>query len=111
MSDQSVVSALLAKRTELAEQVQQIQATIFHIDATLAEFGHRPGGSKPKRRFANGELIRLIGEAERSGVTSVNGIARWIIQSKGWNEGDQTLYKRVLWSVKECRKRMNARGA
>jgi|JI9StandDraft_2_1071091.scaffolds.fasta_scaffold10921_8 hypothetical protein len=109
MSDETI-SALLAKRTELAEQVQHIQATIFHLDAALEAFGYRPGGSKPKRRFANGELIRLIGEAERAGVTTLNGIARWVVQAKGWNAADQTLYKRTLWSVKECRKRMNAKG-
>lgn len=108
MSDEAI-TALLAKRTELAEQVQKLQATIFHIDATLEAFGHRPG-TKAKRRFANGELIRLIGEAERAGVTTPNGIARWVMQAKGWGEGDQTLYKRTLWSVKECRKRMAARG-
>ena len=44
MSDETI-SALLAKRTELAEQVQHIQATIFHLDAALEAFGYRPGGS------------------------------------------------------------------
>ncbi len=38
MSDETV-SLLLAKRTELAEQVQRLQATIFHLDATLETFG------------------------------------------------------------------------
>ncbi len=109
MSDEPI-SALLVKRTELAEQVQKIPATIFHIDATLEAFGHRPG-KVAKRRFANGELIRLIGEAGRAGVTTVNGIARWVIPSKGWSAGDQTLAKRVLWSVKDCRKRLNRQGA
>ena len=103
------ISALLAKRTELAEQVQHIQATIFHIDATLEAFGYKPG-PKPKRRFANGELIRLVGEAERAGSTSHNAIAHWLVRAKGWNAADQILYKRTLWSVKECRKRLNARG-
>lgn len=42
MSDDPI-SALLAKRTELAEQVQKLQATIFQIDATLEAFGHKPG--------------------------------------------------------------------
>jgi hypothetical protein len=110
MSD-DIISALLAKRTELAEQVQQIQATIFHLDATLEAFGYRPGSHKLKRRFANGKLIRLIGEAERAGVTSINSVARWVVQAKGWNAADATLFKRVLWSVKECRKRLNAKGA
>ena len=110
MSDETV-SLLLAKRTELAEQVERLQATIFHLDATLETFGYKPGGSKPKRRFANGELIRLISEAERAGVTSPNGIARWIVQTKGWPVIDQTLAKRTLWSVKVCPKRMAARGA
>ena len=53
----------------------------------------------------------LQGDAESAGVTSVNGIARWVVQAKGWNAADQTLKKHTLESVKECRKRMNARGA
>ena len=80
MSDETI-SALLAKRTELAEQVQRIQVTIFHLDAALEAFGYKPVGSKPKRRFANGELIRLIGEAEPAGVSTPNGIARWVMRS------------------------------
>jgi hypothetical protein len=43
MSDETI-SALLAKRTELAEQVQHIQATIFHLDAALEAFGYRRAG-------------------------------------------------------------------
>lgn len=53
----------------------------------------------------------LQGDAERASVTSINGIARWAVQSKGWNDADQTLYKRTIWSMKECRKWMNARSA
>ena len=53
----------------------------------------------------------LQGDAERAGVTSINGIARRVVQAKGWNAADQTLYKRTLWPAKACRKRVNARGA
>jgi hypothetical protein len=53
----------------------------------------------------------LRGDPKRAGVTSINRIARWVAQAKGRNAAGQTLDKRTLWSVKECRKRMNARGA
>jgi hypothetical protein len=110
MSDDLTVTALLEKRTELAQRVQELQATIYHIDATLAAFGH--GKAKTfHRRFANGELIRLIGEAERANVTSHGAVARWVVTQKGWDWSDKVLAKRVVASVKECRKRLNARGA
>src|SRR5689334_5495586 len=104
------VTALIEKRTQLAEEVQRLQATIYHIDATLAAFGH----GNPRtfhRRFANGELIRLVGEAERANVTGHYAMARWVIDKKGWDRSDKVLARRVLASVKECRKRLNARGA
>ena len=108
MSD-DLISGLLAKRTELTEEVQKLQTAIYHLDATLVAFGYKPGKT-PTRRFANGELIKLIGEAERAGVSTVASIARWVVKSKDWNVEDRILHKRVLHSVKECRKRMNARG-
>ena len=85
MSD-DLISGLLAKRTELTEEVQKLQTTIYHLDATLVAFGYKPGKT-PTRRFANGELIRLIGEAERAGVATVASIARWVVKAKDWNGG------------------------
>jgi hypothetical protein len=37
--------------------------------------------------------------------------ARWTIKAKGWDEGERALARRILHSVRECRKRINARGA
>ena len=90
------------KRTELAEQVQKLQATIFHLDAAMKAFGYAPDRPKPMRRFANGELIRLIGEAERADITSMTGIACWVIQTKGWPDADPALTRRVMWSVRDA---------
>ena len=50
-------------------------------------------------------------QAERADVTGHGAMVRWVCQKKEWDWSDQTLAKRVLASVKECRKRLNARGA
>jgi hypothetical protein len=66
--------------------VQQLQATIYHLDAALAAFGHGPAKTY-QRRFTNGELIRLIGDAERAGAMTPTAQARWMIKAKGWDQG------------------------
>lgn len=63
-------------------------------------------------RFANGELLRLIGEAERAGnqTPTPTRIIRYVMARKGMDASDKKLCARILFSVKDCRKRMNARG-
>ncbi len=102
------IDALLRKREELAAQVAGIQSSIFHIDQALALIGY--GKARVARRFANGELIALIGEAERAGHQTPTRIAQYIMAAKGWDSSDDKLAKRILFSVKDCRKRMNARA-
>ena len=57
----------MAKRA-LSEQARELQNDIFHIEATLNVLGYIPGARKNKRIFRNGELIALVGEAERRGI-------------------------------------------
>ena len=58
------IDALLRKREELLAQIQGMQSAIFHIDQALSLIGYSK--TTVARRFANGELMRLIGEAERA---------------------------------------------
>ena len=102
------IDALLRKREELLAQVQGLQSAIFHIDQALALIGY--GTKIVARRFANGELMRLIGEAERAGNQTPTRIMQYVMATKGMDQSDTKLAARVLFSVKDCRKRMNARG-
>jgi hypothetical protein len=103
------IDALLRKREELLAQVQGLQSAIFHIDQALALIGY--GKARVARRFANGELIALVGEAERAGNTTPVRIAQYIMAAKGMDAADEKLRKRIIFSVKDVRKRLAARGA
>ena len=102
------IDALLRKREELLAQIQGMQSAIFHIDQALNLIGYST--RVVARRFANGELMRLIGEAERAGNQTPTRIMQYVMASKGMDATDKKLAARVLFSVKDCRKRMNARG-
>ena len=82
------------------------------VEQTLALIGYVEGEQSRRtgRRFANGELMALIGEAERAGAKTVAAILQHIVSAKGWDPTDAKLAARLTWSVKDCRKRMNARG-
>lgn len=104
-----IVSGLIKKRSEIAGEIQSMQADLKAIDRALLVFGFEDIESIAPRRqrprpplFKSGELISLIGEAERAGLDNNPDIADWIIQKKGWGA---SLYKRVWSSVKDCRKR------
>jgi len=102
------IDALLRKREELLAQVQGIQSAIFHIDQALNLIGYST--KVVARRFANGELMRLIGEAERAGNQTPTRIMQYVMAAKGMDASDKKLCAKILFSVKDCRKRMNARG-
>jgi hypothetical protein len=58
-----------------------------------------------KRNFRNGELVALIGEAERAGHDSLKPMTEYAMKAKGLDTGDESLLKRIRWSVGECRTR------
>lgn len=104
MENASAVEALLRKREELLISARGIQSAIYHIEQSLALIGYANGEMLPRRRrFANGELIALIGEAERGGHTTVSAVARYIVSAKGWDPTDDDLTRKIRYSVKECR--------
>jgi hypothetical protein len=102
------IDALLRKREELLAKIQGLQSAVFHIDQALNLIGYST--KVVARRFANGELMRLIGEAERAGNQTPTRIMQYVMATKGMDATDKKLCARILFSVKDCRKRMNARG-
>jgi len=67
----------------------------------------------PKRRnrtFANGELLPLVGEHERAGLSRAIDIAKAIMTDKRMDMEDADLVKRIRWSVTDARRRAAARG-
>ena len=111
-SEDPTIAALLVKRAALAIQIQEAQSALFHLDATLRLLGHDPHARKTYGRlFASGELIALIGEAERAGHTTPVPILAYLMKAKGLDATDKRLKQKLLYRVKDCRRRMSARGA
>jgi hypothetical protein len=54
--------------------------------------------------------MELIGEAQRAGDQTPTRIAQFVVAAKGIDQGDKKLVARMIFNVKDCRKRMNARG-
>jgi hypothetical protein len=87
------------------------QAALYHLDATLKLLGHNPDKPRTfKRLFAAGELMALIGEAERAGHTTPTPMLNYILKAKGLDATDKKVRQKLLYRVKDCRKRMNAKG-
>lgn len=108
-----IISGLVKKRAELFGELTRLEADLRHLDATLRMFGYeKPEHIDPKfkrRRpslFRPGELMRLVCDAERSGLEDNPSIADWIIREKGF---DPENYRRVRESVKDCRKRIRSK--
>jgi hypothetical protein len=94
-----IVETLLEKRSELVASVAKMQAAIFHLDETLAVFGHHVGGPRRQPRvFAHGELIALIGDAERSGCATNSAVVEHVMRAKAHDPSDMLLKKRIAWS-------------
>ncbi|MBI1361296.1 MAG: hypothetical protein GC155_13545 [Alphaproteobacteria bacterium] len=64
-----------------------------------------------ERRFANGELIALVGEAVRAGNHTPTAIVRYTTAASGLDPNDRKLAARLMFSMKDCLKRRNANGA
>ena len=113
MSDEQdqTIAALLVKRTALPTQIQEAQAALYHLDATLKLLGHNPDKPRTfKRLFASGELIALIGEAERAGHTTPVPMLNYIMKAKALDATDKKVRQKLLYRVKDCRRRLAARG-
>jgi hypothetical protein len=109
MSDDPTIDVLLSKRAELATQLQEAQVAIFHIDATLVLLGHKMAKPRGPNRFAPGELVKLVGVAERAGCTTNRTVAEHIMRAKDMDTEDRPLAAKITMSVKDCRKRLGGR--
>lgn len=107
-----ITMALAAKRAALAIEVQALQSAIYHLDAALALMGHtgKPLATKPRaaNRFANGELMALVGDAQRAGCVTSREIRDHVMKAKGFDMTDRVLAAKIMMSVKDCRKRLKA---
>ncbi|TGP57237.1 hypothetical protein EN873_03865 [bacterium M00.F.Ca.ET.230.01.1.1] len=128
MGEPHVISALVAKRAEIAGQIIDIdrqRASLAHqlayIDHTLAIFAYagNPADIKPKRkhvyRFKRRELPRLMREIEAEGVKlTYRETAIWIIEAKGWDATNGALVAKIIECVKSqkswVRRRANSRA-
>lgn len=124
-----VISALIAKRVELAgiiaeleQQLAQYRADLTHIDAALRLFGSQidPESIRPKRRyrrtryFARNELSRLcldvLREAEGELILT-DEIAGRVMARKGFDATDPALRAVIRDQVGSALKALRRRGA
>ena len=115
MAETHVVSALTAKRAELAGEIQaaekqiaQLRANLVHLDATLRLFDSNADPEaiptkRPYRRrkwFADGELPRRILDMLRGSPKplSVTEIASLVMAQKGLDGGDRA----TLLLIRKC---------
>lgn len=108
-----VISGLVKLRAELSGELQVLRQKLQHIDATLEILGYaEPGRIVPRFQrqsppmFKAGELMALVGEAERTGHKDNVSITRWIMEQRNFDDG---VYKRLRESVRDCKKRLNRR--
>ena len=115
MAETHVLSALIAKRAELAGMMLDLdrrkaalKSQVRHIDHSLAIFGYRdaPRDIRPVvpkvYRFERRELPRLMRRFATEGVTNRDA-ALAMIAFKGWDAEDRELVAKVADSVKSAK--------
>jgi hypothetical protein len=127
MADPHVISALRAKRAEVAglifaleRQIAQCRADLIHLDAVLRLYQPErdPTEIRPKRSvhrnryFAQGELARLCLEEFRVSPEPMplNDIVAAVIAAKGFDAGDRVLQTAIGELVKATLAPMRQRG-
>jgi hypothetical protein len=127
MADPHVISALRARRAEVAGRIDALErdlaqqrANLIHLDSVLRLFQPRrdPTEIRPKRSvhrnryFATGELARLCREAFRDapGPLTTADIVASVIAAKGFDAGDRTLQTAIGELVKVTLAPMARRG-
>jgi hypothetical protein len=124
----NVVTALVAKRAELAGVIDQLQrqldqyrADLTHIDGVLRILAADidPEAIRPKRQyrrtryFARNELWRLCLTVMRSAAgeaLTTEEIADRVIAAKGFNGGDKVLRSAVTEQAGSIVRRLNRKG-
>lgn len=117
MAETHAISALIAKRAELAglmldldRQKSVLRNQLHHVDHTLAimGYGDPPRAIPAKRpklyRFKRRELPRLMADCQRQEPGLSNrDIAVRVIGLKGWDSADAGLVRKVAESVKKAK--------
>ena len=113
MAESHCISALVDKRSEIAGEIEEIEAQLsqrradlLHIDATIRimQPDYKPEEIRPKKRykrgdwFGNGELLRLILETLRKAAgeaMTAKEVALVIMERKGFDIQDDTTVRLV----------------
>ena len=126
MAKSLVVSGLVAKRGELAGEVerhrrelQRLAEELGHVDATIRLFdpAYDLSGIRPRRRghrtqwFGQGECQRRVLETLREATEPVSGpaLAQELAARKGW-ETDREVPAQVKKTVSAVLRRLVAKG-
>jgi hypothetical protein len=128
MADPHVISALRAKRAEVAGLIDSLErllaqhrADLMHLDGVLRLYqpDRDPEAIRPRqvrgrnRYFGRGELSRLCREAFRdaAGPLSVAELVAAVIAAKGFDAGDRVLRDRIDDLVKAALGPMRRSGS
>ena len=128
MADPHVISALRAKRAEVAGLIDSLErllaqhrADLMHLDGVLRLYrpDRDPEAIRPRqvrgrnRYFGRGELSRLCREAFRDapGPLSVAELVAAVIGAKGFDAGDRVLRDRIDDLVKAALGPMRRSGS
>jgi len=127
MAEAHVVSALMAKRAELAGLLAQLEkvigrhrADLVHLDGAIRLFAPAivPEAIEAKRVyrrnqwFGRGQLTRGLLEALRrsEGPLAAVGLARAVIEAGGLDAGDRAMLERVQKLIHRAIRELERRG-
>lgn len=96
----------MKKREELAAIALGARNQLKVIDAAIRILGDAP---RPARQFERGQLMRMVCDAQRSGISGDMDIARVICGLQGWGD-DPSLLTEVRLKVKDVTKRMRRKA-
>jgi hypothetical protein len=112
MTSQTTIAGLVAKRAELAGEIDsaeatlsQLRADLLHIDAAIRilDPSYKTDAIRPKKKrkgadwFGNGELLRLILETLRKAGEPLTSkeVALAVMERKGFDTTDETTVRLV----------------
>ena len=126
MAELHVVSALIAKRAELAGQIERIQAELRqavtdldHIDASLRIFKPdidlaeiSPRRVPPVHQSFRGEVSRVILEALRATTRPLDTVelGKRVMEARGLDTGDKQLVRTFSRRAGACLREWRDRG-
>ena len=126
MADLHVVSALKAKRAEIAGRIEHAQGTLRqlvidldHVDATLRLYVPdidletiKPHPMPPRHSAFRGELTRIIFDAMRAapGPVTSHDLARTVMAGRGLSPDDLGMFRVMVKRVGAAMRNHRVRG-